>query len=360
MAEIRLDVQSSLGTYPVVIDADVSGRLPPLFAGLGLGRDLVVVSCPPVWRVHGEIWRPLLGKTPAVLIPDGERAKTLQSVARIYDALVKCGADRSTTLVAFGGGIVGDVAGFAAATYLRGLRLVQVPTTLLAQVDSAIGGKVGVNLAAGKNLVGAFYPPALVACDPSLLGSLPRREFRAGLYEVVKYGVIASRSLFERVAASLPALFARDGDTLTALIAECCRIKANVVMEDEREGGVRRILNFGHTVGHALEAVTRYRRFRHGEAIAYGMMAASEIARARTVLAQADRDALWQAIAHLGPLPPVIDLKIADALAAIGHDKKVVAGTLHFVLPTSIGTTTIVNDVQSKELRAAMRAIGMR
>jgi 3-dehydroquinate synthase len=360
MPQTRLDVRSALGTYAVVIRPDLLGGMKSLLAEFDLAGDVVVVSCPPVWRAHGEVWQPVIGKAAPVIIPDGERAKTLQSVARIYDALVKRHADRSCTLVAFGGGVVGDVAGFAAATYLRGLRLVQVPTTLLAQVDSAVGGKVGVNLPTGKNLVGAFYPPKLVACDPRILDSLPRREFRAGLYEVIKYGVIASRELFGRVASSLPALFARNVDALAPLIADCCRIKADVVMEDERENGPRRALNFGHTIGHALESITKYRRFRHGEAVGYGMLAAAEIASARSLLTRDELDQLRSVIAHMGPMPPVTDLKISEAREAMLHDKKVVAGTLNFVLPTAIGATTIVGDVQPKELKAAMRAIGMR
>jgi 3-dehydroquinate synthase len=360
MPQPRLDVRSATGTYPVMIGADLLERVKPLLTELDLARDVVVVSCPPVWRAHGQIWRPLMGKAAPIIIPDGERAKTLQSVSRIYDGLVKRKADRAITLIAFGGGVVGDVAGFAAATYLRGVKLVQIPTTLLAQVDSAIGGKVGVNLAAGKNLVGAFYPPALVACDPRILGSLPRREFRAGLYEVVKYGVIASRALFDQVSSGLPALFARDVDALTPLVADCCGIKADVVMRDEREMGPRRMLNFGHTVGHALEAITKYRRFLHGEAVGYGMLAAAEIATARRLLTQDERDALRRVIAHMGPMPAVTDLKISEALQAMRGDKKMIAGTLHFVLPTAIGSTTIVADVQPAELKAAMRAIGMR
>jgi 3-dehydroquinate synthase len=170
--------------------------------------------------------------------------------------------------VAVGGGVTGDIAGFAAATYLRGIPVVQVPTTLLAQVDSSVGGKVGVNHPLGKNLIGAFYPPTAVVIDPELLTTLPRREFRAGLYEVVKYGVIASRPLFERTARDLKALFARDASALLPIIAESCRIKASIVEQDERESGLRRTLNFGHTAGHALEAITKYRRFRHGEAVA--------------------------------------------------------------------------------------------
>jgi tetratricopeptide (TPR) repeat protein len=191
-------------------------------------------------------------------------------VTRLYEACLAQRLDRAGVVIAFGGGVVGDAAGFAAATYLRGVRLVQVPTTLLSQVDSAIGGKVGVNLPAGKNLVGAFHPPAMVVCDPDVLATLPRREFRAGLYEVVKYGVIGSRPLFDQIGAGLGAILDRDTSVLTPLVADCCRIKAHVVTIDERETGPRRALNFGHTIGHALEALTSYRRFRHGEAIAHG------------------------------------------------------------------------------------------
>jgi 3-dehydroquinate synthase len=252
------------------------------------------------------------------------------------------------------------MAGFAAATYMRGLGLIQVPTTLLAQVDSAIGGKVGVNHAQGKNLIGAFHPPAAVAIDPLLLATLPRREFRSGLYEVVKYGMIASRSLFDEVARGLPALFVRDPAALLPVIEQACRIKAAVVSADEREQGHRRILNFGHTVGHALEAVTRYRRFRHGEAVAYGMLAAAEIATARSLLPAAGRDALRNLIAMLGPLPPIGDLSTRQILEAIRHDKKHVGGRLHFVLTPSIGCAETATDVSPREIEAALRRLVRR
>src|SRR5204862_5999093 len=204
-----------------------------------------------------------------------------QTVSRVYDALVKANAERQSTLVTFGGGVIGDMAGFAAATYLRGIPLVHVPTTLLAQVDSAIGGKVGVNHALGKNLIGAFYQPHTVLIDPSVLSTLPRREFRAGLYEVIKYGMTSSAALFDRIVRDRDAIFAKDRRVLAEIIAASCRIKAAVVAADEREAGPRRVLNFGHTAGHALEAVTKYRRYRHGEAVAYGMLVAAELATGR-------------------------------------------------------------------------------
>jgi 3-dehydroquinate synthase len=291
-------------------------------------------------------------------MPDGERHKHLQTVSRIYDALIRARADRASAIVAIGGGVVGDTAGFAAATYLRGIPVVQVPTTLLAQVDSAIGGKVGVNHALGKNLIGAFHQPALVATDTTLLETLPRREFRAGLYEVIKYGVIASRPLFDRVAGSLKALFNHDQGAVLPVVQESSDIKATVVETDEREHGLRRTLNFGHTAGHALEAVTKYRRLRHGEAVAYGMLAAAEIAVARGTMPAADRDGLASVIAKMGPLPAIADVPIAEVMEAIGHDKKVLQGKLHYVLPTSIGTCEVVTDVTKAEIAAGLAAIG--
>jgi 3-dehydroquinate synthase len=294
------------------------------------------------------------------LIPDGERAKTLRTVANLYSECQRRGLDRSSAIIAIGGGVVGDVAGFAAATYLRGVTLVQVPTTLLAQVDSAIGGKVGVNLPTGKNLVGAFHAPSLVVCDPDVLSTLPAREFRAGLYEVVKYGVIADRRLFQTVQSKLPRIFARDPELLTSIVASCCRIKAHVVTSDERESGLRRILNFGHTVGHALEALTRYRRFRHGEAIGYGMLAAARISAMRGLLRADEETRLADLIRNMGALPKVGDLRASDALDVIARDKKVVNGRLHFVLARGLGATEIVADVRAAELRTAMTAIGMK
>jgi 3-dehydroquinate synthase len=360
VSAIRIEVSSERGPYPVVVGANALSGFRDLLIARGLTTDTTIVSCAPVWRHLKRRLERLRAATSPILIPDGERAKTLATASRIYDGLVKRRCDRSAVVIAVGGGVVGDIAGFAAATFLRGLRVVHVPTTLLAQVDSAIGGKVGVNLAAGKNLVGAFHPPSLVVCDPTVLGTLPRREFRAGLYEVVKYGMIASRPLFDRVASNLGPLFDREADLLTDIIADCARIKADVVGRDEREGGLRRILNFGHTIGHALEAVSDYRRFRHGEAVGYGMLAAARLSVKRGSLQADDERRLADLIRQLGPLPPVSDLRIRDALQAIRFDKKVAAGRLNFVLAEGIGRTRIVPDVTPRELSAAMRAIGMK
>src|SRR3954447_10618898 len=338
---VRLSVRTSSGSYTIEIAPGLASRLRATMDAADVPRRRFVVSSQTVWRFHGSDLQSAVDEEP-ILIPDGERHKQLATVGRIYDALIRASADRSSAIIAIGGGVVGDVAGFAAATYLRGIPVVQGPTTLLAQVDSAVGGKVGVNHPMGKNLIGAFHPPAAVLIDPSLLSTLPRREFRAGLYEVVKYGVIASRELFERTSRDLKALFAREAHALLPVIAESCRIKASIVEQDERETGLRRTLNFGHTAGHALEAVTKYRRFRHGEAVAYGMLAASALAGARGVFPEADRAALAAHIMQMGPLPPVGDLSAVEVTEATRRDKKVLAGRLHFVLPAEIGVTTTV------------------
>jgi 3-dehydroquinate synthase len=356
----RVDVRTGSSTSTIWIGDGVVDRLSALLDEHKVGSRRFVVSNPVIWRFHGPQIQRALGQAEPILIPDGERYKNLQSVSRIYDPLIKAHADRGSAVIAVGGGVIGDTAGFAAATYLRGITLVHVPTTLLAQVDSSIGGKVGVNHALGKNLIGAFHQPALVAIDPLLLATLPRREFRSGLYEVVKYGVIANRDLFDRVVKDTKAIFARSADVLTAVIVESCRIKADVVSKDERESGLRRILNFGHTVGHAIEAVTKYRRFRHGEAIAYGMLAAADLAVARGALAERERQALAALIAKLGPLPPIADLPIPDIMEAVRRDKKVVHGRLHFVIPIEIGATTTVDDVSEDELRRVLQRVGMK
>jgi 3-dehydroquinate synthase len=356
---VRLTVRAASASYPVEIAPDLTERLVPALQSMDLPRRRFVVASTTVWRLHGERFHGVTNEEP-ILLPDGERFKHVGSVHRVYDALVRAQADRASTIVAIGGGVLGDVAGFAAATFLRGVPYVQVPTTLLAQVDSAIGGKVGVNHPMGKNLIGAFHQPAAVIVDPTLLSTLPRREFRAGLYEVVKYGLIASRPLFDRISRTLDALFARDTTALVPAISECCSIKAAIVERDERESGPRRVLNLGHTVGHALEAITKYRRFRHGEAVAFGLLAAAELSVTRGVMPEADREALAALIAKMGPLPAVADLDAAQVVEAAGRDKKVIAGTLHFVLPGPIGSTQIVTDVTSAELMSGLTAIGLR
>jgi 3-dehydroquinate synthase len=358
MDPVVVEVSAGSRRSPIYIQHGLLSRLGDLVRDARVGSRVFPVSSPLVWRLHGEAIERALGGEEAILVPDGERHKQLSTVSRIYDALVRVEADRGAAIAAVGGGVIGDMAGFAAASYLRGIGLVQVPTTLLAQVDSAIGGKVGVNHPQGKNLIGAFYQPALVVIDPALLSTLPRREFRSGLYEVLKYGMTSNRSLFDRLSHGTKTIFNRDSDMLTRIIADACAVKAAVVSADERESGERRVLNFGHTAGHALEAITKFRRFRHGEAIAIGMLVAAEVAVARGALADRARQALARVIVELGPLPAIADLAVRQMIAAMRLDKKVVDGTLHFVLATDIGAWTVVTDVTEHELAAALRKVG--
>jgi len=356
----RISVQSAARSYPVIVGSGAIDALGGELDALKLGPRRLLVSSHRVWEFHGPLFRKIGAERTPILVEDGERYKNLNTVARVLDALVKAKADRSTTIVAIGGGVIGDLVGFAAATYLRGIPIVQVPTTLLAQVDSAIGGKTGVNHPLGKNLIGSFHAPSLVVADPIVLQTLPRREFRAGLYEVIKYGVIRQPDLLDRIRDSVKAIFNRDGDAVAPLVSASCRIKAEVVSADERESGPRRVLNFGHTVGHALEAVTKYKQFRHGEAIGYGMLAALEIGVARGITPPSLLEEVESLIAQLGPLPSVADLSAKDIFEAIGRDKKIVAGTLHFVAAADRGKTVELTDVTEKEIKAAVRKIGLR
>ena len=322
-------------------------------------RQAVVVSNPTIQSSLGERAYESLArarfKVHRFLIGDGERFKNLRSAESILTFLIEHRVERSDVIIALGGGVVGDLAGFVAATYLRGVRLIQVPTTLLAQIDSSVGGKTAVNHKLGKNLIGAFYQPSLVLIDPEVLQTLPSRQVRAGLYEAIKYGVIRDRKLFIRVAASIDALKELDSDELEHVITRCCSIKARIVQSDERESGLRRILNFGHTVGHALEAVTHYRRFLHGEAVGYGMLAASRIAERMGLLALAHRKQIEALISSVGSLPRANTLASDDIISAMHRDKKVEAGRTSFVLPVEIGKVVIESDVPPQVVRAALK-----
>jgi 3-dehydroquinate synthase len=333
-------VVSSSGAYTIHCGEDALLRAASLIERLGESTGTFIVSSPRVWRHCGRaIGRviPSRNLRRPILFDDAESSKRLRTVEEIARQLVQAGADRQAVILAVGGGVVGDVAGFAAASYLRGVRLVHIPTTVVAQVDSAIGGKTGVDLPEGKNLVGAFYPPKLVITDPGLLHTLPHREYRSGLYEVIKYGVIADVRLFQYLERRTEALLRRDSAAIAWVISRSIAIKARIVSVDERESGLRQILNFGHTLGHALETATNYRRFLHGEAIGWGMIAATLLAVGQGVLTERQAARIMRLIASVGPLPNLGKVAAASLRPILLSDKKSRGGRIRWVLPQRIG-----------------------
>lgn len=280
-----------------------------------------------------------------VVVPAGEGSKTLSWADNLYSAAIEAGLDRSSVIVALGGGVVGDLAGFAAATYLRGVPFVQVPTTLLSQVDSSVGGKTAVNHALGKNLIGSFYQPALVWIELAALETLPQREYLAGAAEVVKYGAILSEPLLTCLETNWEGFLQKDPAVLTDVVGDCCALKAGVVSADERETGLRAILNFGHTLGHALEAATSYRYYVHGEAVLAGMSMAVTLAWRRGILGRGDADRLLAAFERIGFVPPPQNLPSAEVLAALRYDKKREEGQTVFILPEAIGRVRAFSDI---------------
>ena len=277
--------------------------------------------------------------------------------------MVEAGADRSSVVLAFGGGICTDVAGFLAAVFMRGIPVMQAPTTLLAQVDAAVGGKTGVNLVAGKNLAGSFHQPLVVLIDPDVLATLPEREYRAGLYEIIKCGVIRDPELFRVLDQDAQKILRRDAATVDRIIADAVRIKAEVVTADEREGDLRRILNFGHTVGHALEAETKYETFLHGEAVAFGMHAATALAKRSVHLSESNAQSIHALIRKYGPIPSLNGVTSGKLLARLAADKKTIQGKVHFVLPTKIGAVKVLSGIDDacvlESIEAAMQKVSV-
>jgi 3-dehydroquinate synthase len=349
-----IPVSLTHASYDIVVGAGAFADLESHLERANLRGPYLVVSQP---RIFKAIGRPIQRKFPAALIPDGERAKSLVTVSRLLDRMVQLKLTRQSTVIAVGGGVVGDVAGFAASIYLRGIPVVQVPTTLLAQVDSSIGGKTGVNHRSGKNLIGTFYQPRLVVSDPAVLQKLPEREFTSGLYEALKYGIIRDPELFEDFERNTSVFLNRDPKAVEWLVARCAAIKADVVMSDEKESDLRRILNFGHTVGHGLEAAAHYTRIKHGEAVGYGMIAAARIGEALEKLTNSDRMRIEGAVGCLGRLPALTGVHSKDVLQALQHDKKVRDGAIHFVLPRAIGRVEITPDVPFDVVRDVVKGI---
>lgn len=355
----QITVNTPSGHYAVVCRRGVLSHTGAAVAGLLENSGVFLLSSPRVWK----LWGPKLersfrahGGAKRVLFDDGERAKTMRTVESICRGLARGGADRHSIAVALGGGVVGDVAGFVAASYARGIRLVHVPTTLVAQVDSAIGGKTGVNLPEGKNLIGAFHQPRLVVADPHLLRTLPEREFRAGLYEVVKYAILGDAELFALLERNVARL-SRNSPLLDDVIARCIRIKAEIVSQDERETGPRQALNLGHTFGHALESLTRYGRFLHGEAVGWGIIAAAELAAQRALLNRDSADRMVRLARTVGELPSVKGVTPEQLWLKMQTDKKARGGRLRFILPRRIGEVEAVDDVGAQDVSAVWKTV---
>ncbi|TAN42893.1 MAG: 3-dehydroquinate synthase [Nitrospirae bacterium] len=356
----KLRVELGERSYSIVMDSNILSGLGRALERFEFSRKVALVSNPTVYGLFGkEITESLKGSgfdLLEVIIPDGEKYKSLSSAEMIYGELLKAKLDRRSCLIALGGGVIGDLTGYAASTYMRGIDFIQVPTTLLAQVDSSVGGKTGVNHSLGKNMIGTFWQPRLVWIDISTLKTLPPREFCSGLAEVIKYGVIWDREFFNMLEASREKILALDEVTLIEVIRRSCEIKAEVVSQDERESGLRAILNYGHTVGHAVETLTGYTRYLHGEAVAIGMHAA---ARLSNVLGLMDEKQVLRikALIEACGLPTEVPANIRDedVLSAMQLDKKTVSGTLRFVLPEKIGSVRIQADIRAEEIIKAIR-----
>lgn len=357
MISKRISVKSSADQYSIVCSEGVLRDAAGEIRKLGKFSCIHIVSSPKVWQAVGKSVQRGLGPRnihATHLMDDGETAKNLSTVEKLSRSLVRAGIDRQSLLIAVGGGVVGDVAGFAASTCQRGVALVQIPTTLISQVDSAVGGKTGVNLPEGKNLVGTFYPPRLVLVDSAMLKPLPERQYRGGLAEVIKYGVIADPKLFAFLEKNFDAILRRDPAALAYIIPRSLEIKAHVVSRDERESGLREILNFGHTFGHALETITNYRVYQHGEAVAWGMMAAALLGHEIGLTPADEVSRIVSLIRRMSPLPPWPNVPPKKLIAAMHSDKKTRAGKLRFVLTPKIGKAESRDDVPLETLERVL------
>ena len=356
-----IGVNLPANSYHIVISSGSLTQLGSQMHKLDLGKKVLLISNPDIFQHYGEICLKSLEnagfETFTHLIPAGETYKNLQSLQKIYDSALENYLERSSTLVALGGGVIGDMTGFAAATWLRGINFVQVPTSLLAMVDASVGGKTGVNHPKDKNLIGAFYQPKLVLIDPDVLKTLPEREFRAGMAEVIKYGIIWDADLFNQLeqAEGLDSFENINQELLQTILVRSAQAKADVVSQDEKEAGLRAILNYGHTIGHAVESLTNYEQFVHGEAVAIGMVAAGKIATQMGLWTEKEANLQDVLITKTG-LPTKIpsELDIDAILEIIKSDKKVKAGKVRFILPTQIGKVTITDQVTAEVIKAAI------
>ncbi len=358
LATIEVDLKER--SYPIIIGADnleQLGEVMSACAPLRQVKSVLLVTNETVGPLYGkQVMNSLerAGFAPRYYqLPDGEEYKSLDSACKLYTAAIEAGLNRLSAVTALGGGVVGDLAGFVAATYMRGISFVQIPTTLLAQVDSSVGGKTGVNHPLGKNMIGSFYQPRLVFADVRVLKTLDPAEMRAGLAEVIKYGVIRDEEFFRYIEEHLEQVLALDDGVLSYVVKKSCLIKAGIVEEDERENGMRALLNFGHTIGHALEALTSYRRYRHGEAVAAGMAVAADIAVGRGLLNKEDSERLKNLLSRAG-LPITVPFSASEIIKVLPRDKKALEGRPRFVLPLALGRARLFAEVETDEIKAAL------
>jgi shikimate kinase/3-dehydroquinate synthase len=355
-------VEVGLGarSYTITIRRGALDELGPIASGAAPSKRVAVVSNPGILRLYGERVRASLAASDVsvveIAVPAGESQKTLRRLGMLLEDMVAAGIDRASAIIALGGGVVGDLAGFAAATFMRGIPYIQAPTTLLAQVDSSVGGKVAVDLPHGKNLAGAFYQPAAVIADLDTLASLPAREFRQGLAETVKHGIIADRRFFDYLEAHRKPLLRRDPAVLLHIVRRCCEIKAGVVVRDEIEQGERAILNYGHTFAHALETWGGYRKYRHGDAVAVGMAAAAKISQHRGWLTAEELNRIRSLLESMRLPVSASEAPVNELTAIMAADKKARGGRLRFVLPRGIGSVDVVDDVRPEEIALALAA----
>jgi len=353
----RFEVTAESGSYPVLI-------------GRGAWRELrsvpsqdyssvFILSEKGIWRYWSQrlVREGGLGRARVLFVPAGERSKSLAALERVASSLARLGADRRSLLVLFGGGVIGDLGGFVASTYMRGIHCIGVPTTLVGQVDSAIGGKNAVNLPAGKNLVGTFYPPRMVLADPGVLASLSPRVFRSGLYEVVKHAILAGGPLVNLLDRHVNHLGPDSVKALEAILGPAVRVKIDVVNRDEREANLRQVLNLGHTFGHALEAATGYKRLLHGESVGWGLLAVTVLAERLGYLRSGDAERMRDLVWRIGPLPSIRDVPARKIVSLLPHDKKAVSGEIHWVIPERIGKVRIVTGVPMAAAESAWREL---
>ena len=361
MTLMIINVNLGLRSYRIIVESGAVATVGAHLRELGVGSRAALVSDAAIGSLYGKtVVRSLEGagfSVALVEVPEGEAAKTLAVAGQCWNELLALGLDRTSTVLALGGGAVGDVAGFVAATYMRGVNFVQVPTTVLAQVDASIGGKTAIDHPNAKNLIGAFHQPRLVLVDPAVVRSLPEREYRSGVAEIVKHGIVLDADYFAEVERDAAALCARDLPVVERIIGGSCRLKASVVERDERESELRHVLNYGHTIGHALEAATGYARFAHGEAVALGIVAEARLAR-RLGLASDDTVARQERLLLAVGLPVTAEAIDTDAVvAAIGRDKKARDGRVPFVLAPRIGAFRLVFDVPAADIRAVLAGL---